>query len=208
MIDRMESVMESVVGGLDIRWDRQVLEPRPWTVEQAEWLAELSATAPAGAALELCSGVGHLGLVLHRLTARRLVMVDANPRACELAAENARAAGTEQVEIRNSVMTRALESQERFALVLADPPWVPRAEITRFPDDPTIAIDGGPTGLDLAVQCLDLIEQHLLDGGHAVLQLGTAEQVEELMAERAPTRVELVEVRRRERGVLAHLRTC
>jgi methylase of polypeptide subunit release factors len=206
----MEPVHQSVIGGLDIRWDRRVLEPRPWTVEQAEWLAELAATAPAGPALELCAGVGHLGLVLQRLTGRPLVMVDANPRAAELARENAAAAGVrpDDLEIRNTRMARALAPDERFALVLADPPWVPREEISRFPEDPTIAIDGGPTGLDLAVECLDLIERHLLAGGHAVLQLGTAEQVADLLATHPPTRTELVEVRRRDRGVLAHLRSC
>ncbi|WP_181313072.1 methyltransferase [Nocardioides campestrisoli] len=195
---------ESVVGGLRISWDPRVLEPRPWTAAQAQWLADLSLGAPEGPALELCSGAGHIGLLLAQLTGRSLVMVDANPVACDFARTNAERAGLAP-EVRNELMSEALADDERFAVILADPPWVPRPEIDRFPEDPALAIDGGPTGLDLAVECLTLVDRHLADGGHAVLQLGTAEQVEELLAAHPPTRVTCEEVRRFERGVLVHL---
>lgn len=196
--------METLIGGLTIRWDHRVLEPRPWTVAQPQWLADLSPSAPDGPALELCSGAGHLGLVLQQLCKRHLVMVDVNPVACDFAAGNALSAGLD-VEIRNAPMSEALAPDERFALVLADPPWVPHDKVSRFPEDPEVAVDGGPRGLDLAVECLAIVDRHLLPGGHAVLQLGTPEQVEELMADHGPSRVELVEVRRFEGGVLAHL---
>lgn len=205
----MICVMETEIGGLTIRWDHRVLEPRPWTEAQSQWLASLEPTAPEGPALELCSGAGHIGLVFQRLTGRRLVMVDANPAACELAVENARAAGVPEsdLDVRHALMSEALGADERFPLVLADPPWVPSAEITRFPDDPSLAIDGGPEGLDLAVECLALIDRHLADGGHAVLQVGDAAQVDSLVAAHPPARVRVVEVRTFERGALAHLAT-
>ena len=50
-------------------------------------------------------------------------------------------------------MDEVLAPDERFALVIADPPWVPRAETGRFPEDPLLAIDGGDDGLDLARAC-------------------------------------------------------
>ncbi|WP_110180395.1 methyltransferase domain-containing protein [Nocardioides solisilvae] len=206
METREQETRESVVGGLRIAWDGRVLEPRPWTAAQAEWLAELSPQAPEGPALELCSGAGHIGLLLQRLTGRDLVMVDANPVACEFAAANAAAAGLAP-EVRNGWMDEVLAPDERFALVCADPPWVPRAEITRYPQDPELAIDGGPDGLDVAALCVALIDRHLADGGHAVLQLGTAEQVDALLAANPPQRLRLDGVRTFERGVLAHLAT-
>ncbi len=195
-------------GGLQIGWDERVLEPRPWTLEQAQWLAELAADAPAGPALELCSGAGHLGLVLAHLTGRPRVQVDLSPVATEHNRANAAAAGL-TVEIRNAPMSSALAGDERFALVLADPPWVPRDRVGEFPADPVTAIDGGPTGTDLARECLRLSARHLAPGGHGVLQLGTGEQVTSLWSELAPELpgLELAEVRRRPRGALAHFRS-
>lgn len=42
-------------GSLRIAYDERVLAPRPWTVLQAEWAADLLADAPDGPALELCA---------------------------------------------------------------------------------------------------------------------------------------------------------
>ena len=50
-------------------------------------------------------------------------------------------------------MDVVLDPHERFAVVIADPPWVPRADTGRYPEDPVLAIDGGDDGLDLARAC-------------------------------------------------------
>lgn len=197
---------ETVVGGLGFAWDRRVLEPRPWTAEQSAWLADLAPAAPAGAALELCCGAGHLGLLLTHLTGRRLVQVDVDPVAGELARANAAALGL-TTEVRTAPMDEALAPGERFALVLADPPWVERARTTDFPDDPVTAIDGGEDGTVLARRCLQVADRHLLDGGHLVLQVGDRGQVDRIAADLgalAP-RLRLVESRIRDRGALVHL---
>ena len=80
-------------GTLAITFDDRVLRPRKWTAAQSEWAAELMATAPAGPVLELCAGVGHIGLLSVAAADRRLVCVDANPVACDHARANAAAAG-------------------------------------------------------------------------------------------------------------------
>lgn len=192
-------------GGLRIAWDDRVLEPRPWTIEQPRWLAELSPDAPPGPALELCSGAGHLGLVLAHHTGRHLVQVELDPVAAGHNRANAQEAGL-SVEVRTAPMARALDADERFALLLADPPWVPSGRVHEFPEDPVVAIDGGAAGLDLARDCLRLADRHLLREGHAVLQVGTGDQVHRLWDELGPTlsRLELMEVRQRPRGTLAH----
>ena len=75
-----------------------------------------------------------------------------------------------------------LDPGERFPLIIADPPWVPRHETARFPEDPILAIDGGDDGLQVVRACLDAIVTHLAPGGSALLQLGTAGQVAEVIA--------------------------
>ncbi|MDN6412130.1 MAG: methyltransferase, partial [Yaniella sp.] len=70
---------ELTFAGLIISYDHRVLEPRPWTEAQSSWAAELLAQAPAGPVLELCAGVGHIGLAAVQDSHRDLVMVDFNP---------------------------------------------------------------------------------------------------------------------------------
>jgi release factor glutamine methyltransferase len=132
---------------------------------------------PDGPVLELCSGVGHIGLLTLLGNARNLVMVDASPVACEYAEANALAAGlAERVTIRRGRLESALGPEERFPLVLADPPWVPTAEVRRFPKDPLSAIDGGDDGLAVTRACLEVIGRHLHQEGVAILQVGTSDQ--------------------------------
>lgn len=169
-------------GHIPIAFDDRVLRPRPWTVAQSRWAAELLVTEPTPATvLELCAGVGHIGLLALAMADAlpvRLVMVDVNAAACELARRNAEAIGVAgRVEVREGRIDEALALHERFELVVADPPWVPRAETHRFPDDPLLAIDGGDDGLDIARTCLRVSESHLAPGGSVLLQLGSNDQV-------------------------------
>ena len=195
-------------GPLSIAFDDRVLRPREWTAAQSAWATDLMATAPDGPVLELCSGAGHIGLLAVLRSARPLVCVDASSVACDYARANAAAAGiADRVEIREGRLEDAVRDDERFPVVIADPPWVPAAETGQFPEDPLTAIDGGSDGLDVARAVLAVIDRHLATGGSAVLQLGTTAQVDVLKAEPclAEGRLTVVEVREEERGVLARL---
>jgi methylase of polypeptide subunit release factors len=75
-------------------------------------------------------------------------------------------------------MEEALDPGERFALVIADPPWVRSHETSEHPGDPLSAIDGGDDGLDAVRTCLAVIGRHLLPGGAALLQVGGPGQAE------------------------------
>ncbi|GAA1672674.1 hypothetical protein GCM10010977_17980 [Citricoccus zhacaiensis] len=195
--------------GLAISFDDRVLEPRPWTEAQSTWAAELLAETAPGPVLELCAGVGHIGLGAVRDSDRRLVMVDVNPAAEEFALQNAAANGlAERLDFRLARLDEALAEGERFAMVVADPPWVRSAETSRFPEDPVLAIDGGDDGLDLARTCVGLMDRHLADGGSGLLQLGNIMQAETIAAEAAQRpegSVRVVETRTFDRGVLVRL---
>ncbi|NYE36772.1 release factor glutamine methyltransferase [Nocardioides cavernae] len=195
-------------GSLDIAFDDRVLRPREWTAAQSAWAADLMATTPGGTVLELCAGAGHIGLLAVAANGRRLVCVDASPVACDYARVNAVANGlAERVEVRESRLEEALADDERFPVVIADPPWVPREQTTRYPQDPLTAIDGGDDGLDVARACLEVIDRHLAPGGSAVLQVGTRAQTDLLREEPcvAEGRLAMVEVRQHVRGVLARI---
>ncbi len=159
-------------GPVTIAFDDRVLAPRPWTLLQSEWAVELAADAPAGAVLELCAGAGQIGLVVAVATGRPLVQVDCSEAAVDFARANAAAAGlAASVEIRCAPLETAVADDEYFPLVLADPPYLPSAGVGRFPDDPPLAVDGGPDGLDLVRACLTVAGRHLAAGGFVLLQV-------------------------------------
>lgn len=192
------------IDGVAFAYDDRVLTPRPWTLAQAEWGRDLLGRLPAGPVLELCSGVGHIGLLTVRDVDRGLVMVDASLAACDLARANAETMGLGgRVEIRPALLEEALAEDERFALIIADPPWVPSSSVETYPEDPAEAIDGGPDGLGPARACLALAAQHLADDGVCLLQVGsTAQAVEVSMWLTDCGALHVAETRVFERGVL------
>lgn len=164
-------------GELEIAHDERVLTPRAWTLAQSEWATELLATLPAGPVLELCSGAGHIGLHAVLGSGRMLVCVDDDAVACDYTRRNAESAGlSATVEVREAPLTRAVAAGEEFALVIADPPWVPSDSVDRFPDDPVHAIDGGVDGVALVEECLAVAGAHLAEGGAVLLQVGPGQE--------------------------------
>jgi len=122
------------------------------------------------------------------MTGRALVQVEADPVAADYARTNAAAAGRDtHVEVRNTRIQTALAADERFSIILADPPYLPTADIARWPDDPVTAIDGGADGLDLTRVCLQVASDHLTRGGAMLLQVAGETQAHAVAAVLAAT---------------------
>jgi len=167
-------------GPIDVVFDDTVLRPRLWTLAQSEWAAEL---AGAATLLELGCGAGHIGLAAAALSGAPLVQVDIEPSACRWAELNAEANGLPQrVEQRCGTAEDVLFLDERFGVVIADPPYVPSSDVHLYPEDPLRAIDGGPDGLDSVRSFLAGIAGHVEPGGSVVLQVRGPEQVDQLRA--------------------------
>lgn len=194
-------------GSLVIEYDERVLRPRRWTTHQARWGAELLGCAPPGRVLELCAGAGQIGLLTVAATTRDLVCVDVSPVACDFARRNADANGIgHRVEVRSGDLREVLRPDERFAFVVADPPYLGPEDVARFPDDPVVAIDGGPDGLTVVWSCVEAIARHLVPGGLALLQLQSIDQAQRVRARLADQGgLALTEYRARGRGVVAKL---
>lgn len=196
--------MRAEFGELTVVYDEQVLCPRPWTIAQSTWCADILRTAPKGPVLELCAGVGHIGLAAVAGGRRELVLVDLNPVACSMARRNiAAAVMCHRAEVREGAMDEVLAPGEKFAHIIADPPWVPTDGVGEFPEDPIFAIDGGADGLAVARTCCTLIGAHLAEGGSAVMQLGAQSQaaaITEYLVAASDLRVR--EIRSYEGGVL------
>jgi len=171
-----------VFGPITVEYDARVLVPRPWTLAQSEWAAELARRWDTGEPLlELCAGAGHIGLAAAVLADRDLVQVELDPVAAGYAAANARRAGWHnRVEIRNQPLQTAVRPDETFRLMIADPPYLTHDAITRWPEDPLLAIDGGADGMDLIRACLRVAAEHLAGDGCLLLQVAGAQQAEQV----------------------------
>jgi len=168
-------------GSLDIEFDARVLTPRPWTLAQSAWAAELATGAGPGALLELCAGAGQIGLAAAVSSGRSLVQVEADPVAAGYASANARRAGiSDQVEVRCARLETAIDAGEQFPIVLADPPYLRTPDTARWPADPRAAIDGGPDGLAIVRACLETAAACLPADGYLLLQVAGPAQADEI----------------------------
>lgn len=169
-------------GGLQIGVHPDVLAPRPWTVAQSRWAARLAGDLPDGPVLELYAGGGQIGLEVARLTGRPVVQVEASAVACQLAYRNAVRNGLDRLVTIRQTRVGTPFRRRPFALVLADPPYVPLAEVDRYPEDPRRAIDGGPDGLDHLRHLVRALPRYLTPTTPVLVQVRGAHQAQELGA--------------------------
>jgi ribosomal protein L3 glutamine methyltransferase len=144
-----------------------------------------------GRILDLCCGGGCIGLAAaHHGAGARVDLVDVDPGALQLAAENRRKLGLEgRVEIIESDLFDAV-SGRRYNLILSNPPYVDAADLARMPaeyhHEPELALGSGADGLYLARRILAGAATYLEDGGLLVLEVGNSWQALEAAFPRVP----------------------
>jgi release factor glutamine methyltransferase len=116
-----------------------------------------------GRALDLCSGPGIIGLIL-ALRGAEVTAVEINPVSLELSRVNASLNGLiDTYEPRLGDLYAAVSHEERFDLVVANPPLVPIPQ--GF--DLSFAADGGDDGMRVTWRLLEGLDQVLTDDGVA-----------------------------------------
>ena len=159
--------------GHDFRVDARVLVPRPETELVAE--AAIAALPGDGAALDLCTGSGCIAvsLALARPGAR-VVATDVSPDALDVVRENAEALGA-KVELLQGDLYAPLAPGDHFDVVVANPPYVPTAEIAGLSREvrrePRLALDGGADGLDVLRRVVAGAPARLRPGGALVVEM-------------------------------------
>lgn len=116
--------------GLRLKVDRRALIPRPET----EYLVEIVTgclSSPPASILDLGTGMGALALALAaKYPAARVTAVDKSPEALALASENAAACGlADRVSLLASDWFSSLPADQRFALIVANPPYLTADEV-------------------------------------------------------------------------------
>jgi release factor glutamine methyltransferase len=138
---------------LDLISDRRGLVPRPETEVIVDLILKAHAVDVPNRVLDL--GVGSGTILLALLAERKSwtgVGIDQSEDALALAAENASHIGlTDRIELRVGDWHQGVD--ERFDIVVSNPPYIPSAVIDTLQDevrlhDPRLALDGGDDGLN------------------------------------------------------------
>ncbi len=168
---------------------RDVLIPRPETellVERVLAVSAVAGTDASGAAtprriLDLGTGSGALAIALARELPHALVTaVDVSPRAAAVAAGNAQRAGVaERVVVVVGSWTSTLDAAARFDVIVANPPYVPTAELAGLAAEvraePALALDGGDDGLAAYRALVPGAAAHLAPGGWLLVEVGAGQ---------------------------------
>jgi release factor glutamine methyltransferase len=160
--------------GRPFRVTPAVLVPRPETELVLE--AALAALPEGGgAALDLCTGTGAIGVTLAlERKGVRVVATDLSPEALAIARENASALGA-TVELLEGDLFAAVAPGLRFDVIVSNPPYVPTGELAGLSREvrrePTLALDGGADGLALLRRIVTEAPRWLSPGGALVLEM-------------------------------------
>jgi len=159
-----------------------VFIPRPETETLVQvgldHLARAGVTAPHVA--DVCTGSGCVALsVATELPGSRVWASDRNEVAVRVATDNADRLGVgDRVEVSLGDLFAPFPARLRGSLhaVLANPPYIPSADISRLPSEitgfePELALDGGPDGLDLARRIVAEAREWLAPGGLLAIEL-------------------------------------
>jgi len=161
---------------------RGVLIPRPETellVEAVlEYLAEGDWSRRSPSVLDLGTGSGCIALsIAHEHPAARITATDASTDALALARANAARLGLEpRVTFAHGAWFEAVGADERYDVVVSNPPYIALEEAARMPADvvewePHAALFSDDDGLADLRDIIEDAPRHLLAGGLLALEL-------------------------------------
>jgi ribosomal protein L3 glutamine methyltransferase len=170
---------EAWLQGYRFNVDSRVIIPRSFIAELLKdqlspWVADSGAVRSA---LDLCTGSGCLAIIAADVFANAKVdAVDISVDALAVAAHNVEEYGLgDRVRLTESDLFRALGAS-RYDLILCNPPYVTDQALSKLPreysHEPTLALAGGPDGLDIVRHVVAEARAHLNPQGLLVVEVG------------------------------------
>ena len=162
--------------GLEFISDHRALVPRPETERLVDMLVTDFKGQPPARVLDMATGSGCIGLALtHAWPAAAVLLADLSEDALELARLNASRLGLAgRVKLLRSDLFDKVTGE--FDLVVANLPYIPSAEIATLSRevrrDPALALDGGPSGLEIVERFIKEVSPHLAAAGLIALEVG------------------------------------
>lgn len=217
--------LQYIIGGqpfrdLDLEVDPSVLVPRPETEVLVDHVLEWARASGRDGlgVLDVGTGSGAIALSLAlEGPFASVVATDVDDEALEVARRNRATAGLDdRVELRSGALFEPLADEERFDVVVSNPPYVAEEDTASLQIEvrdwePARALFGGREGLDVLRSIGSGAYRHLRPGGLLALEvgLGQAEAVAAILsdAEAYDDIRTLRDYAGKERFVLAHARS-
>jgi ribosomal protein L3 glutamine methyltransferase len=170
---------EAWLGDFRFYVDERVIVPRSFCAELLEgglapWIEDDEDVATA---LDLCTGSGCLAILMaHRFPNAQIDAIDLSPDALAVAQLNVDEYQLgERIRLIESDVFAAL-GDERYDLILSNPPYVTQASVESLPDEylhePAMALGAGEDGMDIVRQIIAGARQHLTDNGILLIEVG------------------------------------
>ncbi len=176
--------------GLEFSVREGVFTPRRDTETLVEFAREVL-PGKKERVLDLCCGVGNIGLSLSCLSGVDVVGVDILPRSIELSSQNAVRLGVrERAEfIREDIFSYLKRVQDKFSLIVSNPPYIPAEERHLLPpeviSEPEVCWNGGEGGMEFYPGIISEGIEKISAPGYIILEVGEkqAEEVRTLLEE-------------------------
>jgi release factor glutamine methyltransferase len=143
--------------------------------EDSFLLADNLDIARGARVLDMGTGTGILALTAAK-KASLVVGVDVNPKAVALAKENAKANGIKNAEFREGDLFSAVGAEERFDVIVFNPPYLPVEEYDLLGK----AWSGGRGGMEVIRRFLVDAPAHLTENGVILLLLSSLNDFDEV----------------------------
>jgi release factor glutamine methyltransferase len=160
-----------------------VLIPRPESEFVVVEYLELTSRLESPRAVDVGTGSGCLAIAAaHRQPGARFVAIDSSEQALEVARRNAVVLGVaDRIDFRLGDLLTPVAGLEPFDAIISNPPYIPTGTIDQLEPgvrdyEPRLALDGGPTGIELVARLIEQSLPLLKPGGHLILEIGTDQE--------------------------------
>ncbi|NIS33239.1 MAG: peptide chain release factor N(5)-glutamine methyltransferase, partial [Actinobacteria bacterium] len=167
---------------LMLRVDPSVLIPRPETEGLVGEVLDWARGRGGLRGLDLGTGSGAIAISLAlEGPFERIVGVDISDPALKVAWSNVIETGVgDRVELRSGSLFEALDPDERFDVIVSNPPYIADHEADELPIEvrdwePSVALYAGPTGSEVIDRIVDGAATHLKPGGLLALEVADGE---------------------------------
>ncbi|MBI2851392.1 MAG: peptide chain release factor N(5)-glutamine methyltransferase [Chloroflexi bacterium] len=161
--------------GFDFCVDSNVLIPRPETELIVEQALELAKDRPITTIADIGTGCGAIAISLaHKLPETKIYATDISAAALKVASANCQKHGvSDRICLLEGDLLAPLP--EPVDLIVANLPYVTDVDLNKvntFGFEPTLALSGGPDGLDKIRRLCSQVSEKLSPGGSLLLEIG------------------------------------
>jgi release factor glutamine methyltransferase len=170
---------------LEFEVNPAVLIPRPDTECLVDDCLRLLRDRTGPRVLDVGTGSGCLAVaVAWKHKTAQVTAIDINPEALAVASRNASKHGVgDRIRFLEGDLYGPLPAEERFDLILSNPPYIRRADLATLPAsvrdyEPRLALDGGADGFAVFDRLLAGAGDHLTPCGSLMVEIGSDQETE------------------------------